>query len=204
MWTFIVQCSYWLVVTLVRPAFLLLGQDICKCTKQIILWPNVFRESKNCCQKIKHRCQINNIFGPNSHIMLQTFWSQWTDCIWHSWIPQANQTIEFESKIVTMNKLNRRFEHSTTSRKKTIIDFKELKIGAAFPGGIHKGCIFLLQFLYREALARVSIHITLHIKCRNTKIKHILPDILVLCCLLFGDWLRIFEIHTVVIFVSVH
>ena len=118
--------------------------------------------------------------------MLRTFWPQYTDCIWHSWIPQANQTIEFESKIVTMNKLNRRFEHSTTSRKKTIIDFKELKIGAAFPGGIHKGCIFLLQFLCREALARVSIHITLHIKCRNTKIQHIFTWCS--CFKLFAIW----------------
>ena len=108
--------------------------------------------------------------------MFQILLPPWTDCIWHSWIPQANQTIEFESKIVTMNKLNRRFEHSTNSQKKTIIDFKELKIGAAFPGGIHKGCIFLLQFLCREALARVSIHISLHIKCKNTKTEHILHD----------------------------
>ena len=136
--------------------------------------------------------------------MFQIFLPQWTDCIWHSWIPQANQTIEFESKIVTVNKLNRRFEHSTNSQKSLISG--NWKLVQLFQAESTRVAFFYSSFFAEKHLQEyqsTSICISnARIRKQNTFYLTI-PDN-VLCCLLFGDWLRLFEIPSVVIFVSVH
>ena len=105
-----------------------------------------------------------------------------------------------------MNKLNRRFEHSTNSQKKTNIDFKGIENWCSFsrrnPQGLH---FFTPVSLQRSTCKGINPHqFAYQMQEYENKTHFTLQYIHVLCCLLFGDWLRLFEIPSVVIFVSVH